>query len=76
MNINDRKCKLILAVNACESISQLFELVRQEKIILRMQSLQSASCIPMRPHNIPKGDTEDTPLSRLKEAVCACVINS
>ena len=63
-----KKAQLLSAVDSCESIAELFELVRKEQIDIRMQTLCSASCIPPRPISFDPADTV-SPLVKLKRAV-------
>ncbi len=57
---------LIRAIDECRTINQLFALVQQKGIVIRMKSQNSASCLPMQPlEPIPTL----TPLERLKEQV-------
>lgn len=64
----DKKKELLKAVDNCQSISELFELVRKEHIDIRMQTLCSASCIPPKPINFDPADAV-APLVKLKSAV-------
>lgn len=64
----DKKQELLNAVDNCETIAELFELVRKEHIDIRMQTLCSASCIPPRPLTFDPADMV-APLVKLKRAV-------
>ena len=64
----EKKAEILNAVNNCNSIAELFELVRKENINIRMQTLCSASCIPPKPVSFDPADTV-SPLVKLKEAV-------
>lgn len=62
------KPELLAAIDNCVSISQLFALVQHEDIDIRMQSLSSASCIPLKVPDI-NASSMNSPLDRLKTAV-------
>lgn len=64
----DKKSDLLKAVDNCSSIAELFELVRKERIDIRMQTLCSASCIPPKPITFDPAD-KVSPLIKLKGAV-------
>lgn len=64
----DKKAELLSAVDSCETIAELFELVRNKNIDIRMQTLCSASCIPPKPINYDPTSTV-APLEKLKRAV-------
>ncbi len=68
----EKKHQLLCAVDSCNSISELFELVRKENIDIRMQTLCSASCIPPKPVSFDPADTT-SPLEKLKNAVSLAV---
>ena len=63
-----KRKELLSAVDSCETISELFELVKEEHIDIRMQTLCSASCIPPKPITYDPADTT-APLTKLKRAV-------
>ena len=58
--------ELLRAIDTCPSIDKLFELVKNEHIVIQMQSQQSASNLPQRP--LPQRP-EGTPLDRLRAQV-------
>ena len=66
------KEQLIRAIQTCPSIDKLFELVKNEHIVIRMKSFSSASCLP---HQQLKPDPGISPLDRLKEQVLDAVVN-
>lgn len=74
---HDEKCRkskeeLLRSIDCCSSIADIFELVRNEQIDIRMQTLCSASCIP--PKMLTFDNTsEETPLQRLKALVSLAV---
>lgn len=63
------KEEILTEINNCQSIEELFSIVRREHIELRMQSLCSASCVPQR--ELTYFDNSTSPLDRLKAAVLA-----
>lgn len=63
------KQELLNEVDKCKSISELFSLVKNQEINMRMHTLPSASNVPAKRLEIrsfPKGTTY---LDKLKEAV-------
>ena len=71
-NQRHTKEQLIRAVETCPTIDKLFELVKNEHIVIQMKSFNSASCLPMQ-KLVP--DPSVSPLDRLKEQVLDAVIN-
>lgn len=63
------KQELLRAVDRCRTISQLFDLVRQEEINMSMHTLPGASNIPPKRLEIRNLDPGASPLDRLKAAV-------
>ena len=62
--------RLIRAIEICPTIDKLFELVKQEHIVIQMKSFSSASGLPQyKPELKPEG----SPLDRLKEQVLNAV---
>ncbi len=67
------KESLLAAIDRCEGIHDLFELVKSENIDIRMQTLGTASSIPPKDTD---ATSEENPLIKLKEMVSLAVINS
>ena len=68
------KDELIRAVETCPSIDKLFELVKNEHIIIRMKSQNSASCLPQKRLSGSELMPDTTPLERLRQQVLEAVI--
>ena len=68
------KEELIRAVETCPSIDKLFELVKNEKIVIQMKSQQSASCLPAKVFSEADFNPEYSPLDKLKDQVKAAII--
>ena len=68
------KEELIRAVETCPSIDKLFELVKREKIVIRMKSQQSASCLPQKVFSEADFNPNYSPLDKLKDQVKAAII--
>lgn len=68
------KEELLRAVDAVESISELFSLVQRETIDIRMHSFASASNLP--PKMLDLTDTTVSPLDKLKFAVKSAIENT
>jgi len=68
------KQELIRAVETCPTIDKLFELVKNEHIVIQMKSQNSASCLPQRRLTGAELTPDRTPLERLKEQVLEAVI--
>lgn len=66
------KAELLLAIDECSSISEIFELVRDEQIDIRMQTLCSASCIPPKVLTFDS-TVQENPLQKLKDLVCLAI---
>ena len=66
------KEQLIRAVETCPTIDKLFELVKNEHIVIQMKSFNSASNLPMYK---PELKPDKSPLDRLKEQVMDAVMN-
>lgn len=68
------KNELLRKIDNCETISDLFALVKEENIDMRMQTLCSASNIP--PKMLTYDPTSDeSPLERLRKVVRLTVEN-
>lgn len=67
--------ELIKKIDNCQSITELFELVKEENIDMRMQTLCSASNIPPKMLTYDYTSTE-SPLDRLKKVVRLAVENN
>ena len=70
------KEQLIRAVETCPTIDKLFELVKNEHIVIRMKSFNSASCLPQQKPDDMELMPDKTPLDRLKEQVVEAVMYS
>lgn len=68
------KEQLIRAVQTCPTIDKLFELVKNEHIVIRMKSFSSASSLPQHTFGRDELIPEKSPLERLKEQVLDAVI--
>ena len=68
----DTKEDILKAIDRCNTIVQIFQLVQKHNIVIQMKSQQSASCLPMQKLP-PRPDT--SPLDRLKEQVKDAVMN-
>ena len=71
--VKHTKEQLLRAVQTCPSIDKLFELVKNEHIVIRMKSFHSASSIPMK--DVPL-IPDKSPLDSLKEQVCEAIMTS
>ena len=71
---NHTKEELIRAVETCPSIDKLFELVKNEHIVIRMKSQNSASCLPQKRLTGAELTPDSTPLERLRQQVLEAVI--
>ena len=69
------KEQLIRAVETCPTIDKLFELVKNEHIVIRMKSFNSASCLPQQKPGEMELMPDKSPLERLKEQVLDAVYN-
>ena len=69
------KEQLIRAVQTCPTIDKLFELVKNEHIVIRMKSFSSASGLPQRRLSGAELKPETSPLDRLKEQVLDAIMN-
>ena len=69
------KEQLIRAVQTCPTIDKLFELVKNEHIVIRMKSFSSASGLPQKRLSGAELMPDKSPLERLKEQVLDAVIN-
>ena len=68
------KERLIRAIETCPSIDKLFELVKNEHIVIRMKSQHSASNLPQRRLSGAELTPDTTPLERLRQQVLEAVI--
>ena len=68
------KERLIRAIETCPSIDKLFELVKNEHIVIRMKSQNSASNLPQRRLSGAELTPDTTPLERLRQQVLEAVI--
>lgn len=69
------KADLLRAVDNCKAIAELFALVKNNNIDMRMQTLCSASNIPPRLLEYDSTVSLEDPLIRLKEVVTLAVEN-
>ena len=70
----DSKERLLYKVDTCQSIDKLFELVKNEHIVIHMKSQNSASCLPQHRLSGSELTPDTTPLERLKQQVLQAVI--
>ena len=68
------KAELIRAVETCPSIDKLFELVKNQHIVIRMKSLSTASGLPQHRLTDAELKPDSTPLERLRQQVLEAVI--
>ena len=62
--------ELLRAIDACPTIDKLFELVKNEHIVIQMQSFSSASSLPKQaPKLIPDMSPLESLRSRVRQAV-------
>ena len=69
------KEQLIRAIQTCPTIDKLFELVKNEHIVIRMKSFNSASNLPQQKPGEMELVPDKSPLDRLKEQVLDAVYN-
>lgn len=69
------KEQLIRAVQTCPTIDKLFELVKNEHIVIQMKSFHSASCLPQKKLDDAELIPDKSPLDLLKEQVIEAVKN-
>lgn len=69
------KEQLIRAVQTCPTIDKLFELVKNEHIVIQMKSFSSASSLPQKKLGGAELLPTTSPLERLKEQVLDAVMN-
>lgn len=69
------KEQIIRAVQTCPTIDKLFELVKNEHIVIRMKSFNSASCLPQHKPTGAELIPDKSPLDLLKEQVLDAVMN-
>ena len=74
MDRQHSKAELIRAVETCPSIDKLFELVKNEHIVIQMKSQHSASCLPQHRFTPDELMPDTTPLERLRQQVLDAVI--
>lgn len=74
--VRHTKEQLIRAVQTCPTIDKLFELVKNEHIVIRMKSFDSASGLPQHRLSGEELKPDKSPLDRLKEQVLDAVMNS
>ena len=70
------KEQLIRAVETCPTIDKLFELVKNEHIVIRMKSFSSASNLPQQKPSETELMPDSSPLDRLKEQVVEAIMYS
>ena len=73
--VRHTKEQLIRAVETCPSIDKLFELVKNEHIVIQMKSQSSASCLPQHKLSGSELMPAASPLERLREQVLEAVMN-
>ena len=69
------KEQIIRAIETCPTIDKLFELVKNERIVIQMKSFNSASNLPQRKIGGEELIPDKSPLDRLKEQVLDAVMN-
>ncbi|MBR1534722.1 MAG: hypothetical protein IJ639_10175, partial [Ruminococcus sp.] len=69
------KEQIIRAVETCPTIDKLFELVKNEHIVIQMKSFHSASSLPQRKLSGAELIPDKSPLELLKEQVLDAVMN-
>ena len=67
--------QLLRAIETCPTIDKLFELVKNEHIVIQMKSFSSASGLPQKRLSGEELMPDKSPLDRLKEQVLDAVIN-
>ncbi len=75
MSTGKTKDELLKAVDSCSTIAELFVLVKNENIDMRMQTLNSASNIPPKLLEYDSSASIEDPLIRLKKVVSLAVEN-
>ena len=73
--VRHTKEQLIRAVETCPTIDKLFELVKNERIVIQMKSQSSASCLPQHKLSGSELMPATSPLERLRQQVLEAVIN-
>lgn len=68
------KEQLIRAVQLCPSIDKLFELVKNEHIVIQMKAQHSASCLPQKRLSGDELMPDKTPLEMLKDQVLSAIV--
>lgn len=63
------KNALLSKIDHCKTISELFEVIREEKIVVRMPCLPGASNIPQKKSNTGYGTSQTDFLERLKRSL-------
>ena len=63
---------IIKEIDSCNTVVQIFQLVRRHNIVIQMKSQQSASCLPKK--QLPL-IPDKSPLESLKEQVKDAVLN-
>lgn len=63
------KNALLSKIDHCQTISELFEVIREEDLVVRMQCLPGASNIPPKRPNTGYGTRQTEFLERLKRSV-------
>ena len=67
--------QILRAIETCPTIDKLFEIVKNEHIVIRMKSFNSASSLPQQKLGGAELLPATSPLDRLKEQVLDAVIN-
>ncbi len=70
------KEQLIHAVETCPTIDKLFELVKNERIVIQMKSFHSASNLPQAKPSEMELIPDKSPLDMLKERVVEAIMYS
>ena len=74
MDRNRSKADLIRRVETCPTIDKLFEIVKNEHIVIRMKSQSSASNLPQQRLSGDELQPDTTPLERLRQQVLQAII--
>ena len=68
----EKRDDILRRIDSCNTVVQIFQLVKQYNIVIQMKSQQSASCLPMK--KVPL-IPDKSPLDSLKEQVKDAVLN-
>lgn len=71
---NHTREQLIRAVQLCPTIDKLFELVKNEHIVIQMKAQHSASCLPRHSFGPEELIPDKSPLDMLKDQVLSAIV--